>query len=118
MMDEMIAEGQQMRANMILEAAALCIDPIFQVNDIDQAIQLALSVQTLAPRNPIHHFVRATAFYTSEQYDKALVSYNAFLKESSVSEDGRQRAVAMKRKSECEQHLSRNPPSGGAGGGG
>lgn len=117
-MDELIAQERGMRAGMILEAAALCVDPLYQINDIAQAIVLAQDIKALAPSNPIHHFVRATAWYTDKQYDKALEAYRAFLKESSIASDARQRDITRKRMAECEQQIRRNPPEGGAGGNG
>jgi tetratricopeptide (TPR) repeat protein len=117
-MDDLIAKERNMRASMILEAAALCVDPLFQVNDIKQAILLANSIQGLAPNNPIHHFVRATAYYTDHNYEEALASYNAFLKASSIMTDARQRDISRARRAECEQRLRNKPPAGGAGGDG
>ncbi|MBE7493005.1 MAG: hypothetical protein HS108_14785 [Planctomycetes bacterium] len=114
-MDELIAEERGMRASMILEAAALCIDPLFQVNDLQQALVFALQLQALAPRNPVHYFVRATAYYTDGDFAAAKKEYAAFLRDSSVAENATQRRVARQRLMECDEELRR---AGGAGGNG
>lgn len=114
-MDELIAEERGMRASMILEAAALCIDPVFQINDTEQALVFASQVQALAPKNPVHYFVRATAHYTDKNYEAASKEYAAFLKDSSITDNAVQRKLARQRLMECEEELRRK---GGAGGNG
>lgn len=111
-MDQLIAEERGMRAQMILEAAALCIDPIFQINDTELALNFADQLKSLAPNNPIHYFVRATAHYTAKDFAAAKESYNAFLKDSSIV-NGAQRDISRQRILECDEELKR---SGGAGG--
>lgn len=114
-MDELIAEERGMRASMILEAAALCIDPVFQINDTEQALAFAGQLQALAPRNPIHYFVRATAHFTDGDFAAARPEYAAFLRDSSLAENAVQRRIARQRVMECDEELRR---SGGAGGNG
>ncbi|MBX3473452.1 MAG: hypothetical protein KF754_03650 [Planctomycetes bacterium] len=114
-MDELIAEERGMRASMILEAAALCIDPVFQIDDIDQAMVFAEQIKALAPRNPIHYFVRATAYYTDKNFTDAKVEYAAFLRDSSITDNAVQRRIARQRVMECDEELRR---AGGAGGNG
>jgi hypothetical protein len=62
-MDDLISEERDIRYRMILEAAALCIEPLFQVGQVRQAETWATSLKANNPRNPIHHFVLATAYY-------------------------------------------------------
>lgn len=114
-MDELIAEERGMRASMILEAAALCIDPVFQINDTEQALAFAGQLQALSPRNPIHYFVRATAHYTDGDFAAAKPEYAAFLRDSSLTDNAVQRRIARQRAMECDEELRR---SGGAGGNG
>jgi hypothetical protein len=116
-MDELIAEERGMRANMILEAAALTIDPLFQIKDTAQALVFASQLQALAPKNPMHYFVRATAHYTDLDYEAARKEYQAFLRDSSITDNGAQRKIARQRLMECDEELRRNG-SGGAGGNG
>lgn len=114
-MDELIAEERGMRASMILEAAALCIDPVFQIDDLEQALVFAEQIKALAPKNPIHYFVRATAHYTDRNYADAREEYAAFLRDSSIAENAVQRRLARQRLMECDEELRRK---GGAGGNG
>jgi len=114
-MDELIAEEKSMRRAMILEAAALCVDPLFQVNDLDQALVLADQLHKLAPNNPIHQFVKATVYFNKKDWETANVFYTAFLKESSIASDAVQRRVATRRKYECEDKLRRGAAAGGGG---
>jgi hypothetical protein len=111
-MDELIEEERNFRAAMILEAAVLCIDPLFQINDIPQAILWANRIQTLKVGDPIHHFVRGTAYFHGGQYADALDSYNAFLSESSITGDSGRRNMARNRVMQCERYLDRSSGAG------
>lgn len=108
-MDELLAEERGMRATMLLEAASLCIDPVFQLNDHAKAISIAARLKALMPNNPVHHFVKATAYFTGKDYQPALDSYQAFMKESSISEHTFQRGVARQRILECEREIVAGP---------
>ena len=115
-MDELIQEERSMRKLMILEAAALCIDPLFQVNDIDKANLWANEIKALDPSSPIHHFVSATAYYANEDWELALDSYTAFMNASSITEDSNRRTHARTRIFHCEQQLRRSAGAGEADG--
>lgn len=114
-MDQLIAEERDMRMNMILEAAALCVDPLFQQNDHALALVLANNLKALAPDNPIHDFVRATANFAKKDYAAARDSYTAFIKASSVLGDHPQRKVAYLRIEQCDDELRRSAGAGGNG---
>jgi hypothetical protein len=111
-MDDLISEERDIRYRMILEAAALCIEPLFQVGQVRQAETWATSLKANNPRNPIHHFVLATAYYNDGQFEKARDSYVAFLKESSVAQDKNRRDAARTRQRECEANLMRSGSAG------
>ncbi len=114
LMDQLIEEGRAMRRKMVLEAAALVIDPRFQNVDLQQALVFAAELKANAPRDPMHHFVRAAAYFEDKDYEKALNSYSAFMRESSVVQHSSQRGYARSKISECEHHIKVN--SGAAGG--
>ncbi|MCG3183914.1 MAG: hypothetical protein ICCCNLDF_02024 [Planctomycetes bacterium] len=111
-MDELIQSERALRAQMILEAAALCIDPLFQVGDIRKANAWANELKSLDTDDPIHHFVRATAYFQAAEYDSALSEYKAFMTGSSISEHANRRSLARQRIAQCEQHLSRKAGAG------
>jgi hypothetical protein len=113
-MDELIEEERNFRAQMMMEAAVLCFDPLFQVNDIQQAILWADRVRTLKVGDPIHHFIRATAQFHGGMYAEALRSYEAFLEDSSITGDSGRRAVARRRILQCERRIERTAGAGGA----
>lgn len=116
MMDQLIEEERSLRVQMILEAAAMCIDPLFQINDIAQANTWANEVRANIPDNPLHHFVRATAYFEGRRWDEALSEYQAFMRDSSPVEDQNRRSVARQRVMQCETYVSRNATGGeGAG---
>jgi predicted Zn-dependent protease len=106
-MDELIVEDRDIRVTMILEASALCIEPLFQVNDVRKAEAWATRLQASKPNDPIHHFVRATAYFNVGQYEDAVDSYNAYLKESSPTQDSNRRNLARDRKRQCQFEISR-----------
>lgn len=105
-MDELIEQERSMRAQMIMEAAALCIDPLFQVTDIRKANNWANELKSLNPTDPMHHFVRATAYFQTADYDTALTEYRAFMAGSSISEHANRRSLARQRMVHCEQQLN------------
>ncbi|MCB9932567.1 MAG: hypothetical protein H6841_04005 [Planctomycetes bacterium] len=111
-MDELIESERTLRSQMILEAAALCIDPLFQISDIRRANNWANELKSLDLDDPIHHFVRATAYYQTGDYETALQEYQAFMNGSSISEHGNRRSLARQRIAQCEQHLSRKAGAG------
>ena len=115
----LISEGRDERRSLLLEAAALVIDPMFQINDFDKGRTYANSLKSSEPRDPIHYFVSATVDYyqasgeygmtslktAREYYNSAVGNYNSFLNESSVTTDLGRRNVARTRKLECEARL-------------
>lgn len=106
-MDELIEKERTMRAQMILEAAALCIEPLFQVSDIRKANNWANELKSLNPVDPMHHFVRATAYFQDADYETALTEYKAFMTGSSISEHANRRSLARQRIAQCEVELNR-----------
>jgi hypothetical protein len=113
-MDELIEEERNFRAQMMMEAAVLCFDPLFQINDIPQAILWADRVRTLKVGDPIHHFIRATAQFHGGQHADAKRSYEAFLEDSSITGDSGRRSVARQRILQCERHIERSAGEGGS----
>ncbi|MEZ5990794.1 MAG: hypothetical protein R3E76_00370 [Planctomycetota bacterium] len=112
MMDELIQHERGARAYMILEAAATCIEPLFQINDTKRANAWANELQSLNPSNPIHHFVRATAYFQGEDWETAKAEYEAFMQQSSITEDANRRSTARMRILQCEQNLNRKGNAG------
>lgn len=111
-MDELVSEERNLRALMVLEAASLCVEPLFQISDIPAAISWANQYQAMYPSKPMHHFVRATAYYQGKDWEDALREYRAFLRESSITTDDAQRKICRERILQCERELAR---AGGAG---
>lgn len=106
-MDDLISEEQYMRVKMTLEAASLCIDPQFQINDIPRALGYANKLRAMDARNPIHYFVSATAYFQDKDWQAAKASYEAFMRDSSITEDSAQRNICRKRIMECDSNLRR-----------
>lgn len=112
MMDDLIQEGRSVRAYMILEAAATCIEPLFQIRDTKRANAWANELQSLDPSNPIHHFVRATAYFQGGVWDTAKSEYEAFMQQSSITQDASRRSIARMRILQSEQNLKRQGNAG------
>lgn len=111
-MSDVISEERNMRASMVLEAAALCIEPLFQINDTALAEIWASHLQTLKMDDPIHHFVRATAYFNAEMWEDAALSYEAFMKESSITQDANRRNHARERIRQSREAASRSAGAG------
>lgn len=112
MMDELVQEERKIRAQMVLEAAALCIEPLFQINDLRLAIVWANELKTMNDKDPIHLFVAATAYFQDKNYQSALDSYQGFMQASSITLDSQRRRVARERISQCEDFLARKSGAG------
>ncbi|MHC4841738.1 MAG: hypothetical protein ACYTDT_12445, partial [Planctomycetota bacterium] len=52
-MSDLIDEEEQMRSKLVLEAASMCIDPLFQISDIPRALGYANQLRAINGRNPI-----------------------------------------------------------------
>lgn len=111
-MDELVSEERNLRALLVLEAASLCVEPLFQVNDTRGAIRWADQYQAMYPSKPMHHFVRATSYYMGKEYEDALREYQAFMRESSITTDESQRKICRERILQCERELSRAAGAG------
>lgn len=111
-MIELITEERNMRASMILEGAVLCIEPLFQNKDTPLGVRFADDLKALQPGNPIHHLVKATAYFQDADYEKAKLSYQAYLQESSVTQDLPRRTLARERIRQCESNLRREAGAG------
>lgn len=111
-MEELIVQERNMRASMVLEGAVLCIEPLFQNKDTPLGVRFADDLKALQPRNPIHHLVKATAYFYDADYDLAKQSYEAYLQDSSVTEDLPRRNLARERIRQCEIHAKRNAGAG------
>lgn len=111
-MEELIIEERNMRASMILEAAVLCIEPLFQNRDTQLAVRFAEDLKSLRPNDPVHHLIKATAYYNDSRWEDAKFSYEAFLKDSSITEDLGRRNLARQRISQCEMWLRRTAGAG------
>ncbi|MDC1142888.1 hypothetical protein OAU50_07325 [Planctomycetota bacterium] len=104
-MSDLIQEEEQMRAKLVLEAASMCIDPIFQINDIPRALGYARELRSIDGRNPIHYFVSATAYYQDKDWEAAKAAYEAFKRDSSLTEDSNQRNISRQRIMECDMKI-------------
>ena len=111
-MDELIQEEKAVRTEMVLEAAVLCIEPLFQLSDITEANIWANELKSMNPDDPIHHFVRATAYFYTNDFETAKTEYDAFMEVSSITYHANRRSIARMRIMQCDQHLARD---GGAG---
>jgi hypothetical protein len=111
-MDEMVNEERRMRAQMVLEAAALCIDPIFQINDLRLAIVWSNTLKGMNPTDPIYLFVAATAYFQAGEWASARDNYEGFMQASSITRDTTRRQLARRRITQCEQQLSREAGAG------
>jgi tetratricopeptide (TPR) repeat protein len=111
-MAELISEERDMRYRMVLEGAAMCIDPLYQINDLPQANIWAEELRALQPRNALHHFVRATAHFRSEDYETAAREYRAFLDTSSIAENEYRRRLARSRILVAEDRIRRSAGAG------
>lgn len=112
MMDEMMQEERQVRAQMVLEAAALCIEPMFQINDLRLAIVWSNELKSMDQKDPIHMFVAATAYFQDKDYQTAKDNYEGFLQASSITLDSSRRKIARERIMQCEQYLARDAGAG------
>ena len=106
-MNSLITEERSLRQLIILEAAALVIDPLFQINDLEKAIVYAERLRALDSKDPIHHFVLATAYYSGGKWQEAKGTYDAFLRDSSIMQHKQQREIARIRRSECDLEIRR-----------
>ncbi|MCF6228773.1 MAG: hypothetical protein L3J82_08965 [Planctomycetes bacterium] len=106
-MSDLIAEEEEMRSKLVLEAASMCIDPQFQLNDIPRALGYARQLKAMDARNPIHYFVAATAYFQDKDWELAKAAYEAFMSGSSISEDGSQRTISRRRIMECEVRIKK-----------
>jgi hypothetical protein len=111
-MFDLIAEERAVRRQMVLEAAVLCIEPLFQIKDIEKANSWANEMKAMDPNDPIHHFVRATAYFTVDDFKAALPEYEAFMQRSSITEDESRRSIARTRIMQCEKRISRKAGAG------
>lgn len=111
-MDELVQEERQVRSQMVLEAAALCIDPMFQINDLKLAIVWSNELKSMDQKDPVHLFVAATAYFQDEDYQAALDNYNGFMQASSITLDTSRRKVARERIMQCERYLARGSGAG------
>ncbi len=116
---ESVSEERGMRRSIILEECALVIDPLYQNSDLDRALIFAGQLKSLDPKDPIHHFVRATAYYERAarylidkenenavaDYKDGRDEYQAYMRASSVTTDSGQRKVARQRIEECDRHI-------------
>ncbi|MCC6575488.1 MAG: hypothetical protein IT462_17050 [Planctomycetes bacterium] len=105
-MFEAVHEERMLRKSMLLQLCALVVDPMYQVNDLDKAKVYASQLKGMDPRNPIHHFVRATACYEKGEWEEALGEYDAYLKVSSIVEDANLRKHVRDRMDLCRRNLS------------
>ena len=112
MMDELMQEERKVRQQMVLEAAALCIDPLFQINDRRLAIVWANELKSMSQKDPIHLFVAATAYFQDGDYQAAKDNYEGFMQASSITLDSQRRKVARQRIMQCEQYLAREAGAG------
>ena len=106
-MNSLITEERSLRQLIILEAAALVIDPLFQINDLEKAIVYAERLRALDSEDPIHHFVLATAYYSDGKWLEARGTYDDFLRDSSIMQHKQQREIARIRRSECDLEIRR-----------
>ena len=124
-----VREERGMRRAIILEQAAMVIDPLFQLSDLERALVFAAKLKALDVKDPIHHFVRATAYFehaklsmtrkeletAKSDYQNAREEYDAFVRASSIVEEA-MRKRARDRQEDCEQALRRIDVSKNAGG--
>ena len=111
-MDELMQEERKVRTQMVLEAAALCIDPMFQINDLRLAVVWSNELKSMNDKDPIHLFVAATAYYQDEDYQAALDNYEGFMQASSITLDTQRRRISRDRIMQCEQYLAREAGAG------
>ncbi|MCA8914059.1 MAG: hypothetical protein KDB90_01505 [Planctomycetes bacterium] len=111
-MDEMIEDEKALRSQMILEAAALCIDPLFQINDLREANVWAEELKAMDPDDPLHHFVRATAYFMTKEWESAQEEYQAFLNDADISTYANRRKLSRTRIMTCEGNIKRSAGAG------
>ncbi|MCB9894081.1 MAG: hypothetical protein H6839_06525 [Planctomycetes bacterium] len=111
-MDEMIEDEKTLRSQMILEAAALCIDPLFQINDLREANVWAEELKAMDPDDPLHHFVRATAYFMTKDWESARTEYQAFLNDADISTYANRRKLSRTRVMTCEGNIKRSAGAG------
>lgn len=126
---ENVKEERGMRRAIMLEECALVVDPIFQIRNLERALVFAAKLKALDPKDPIHHFVRATAYFESARaaqageelekaksdYQNAREEYDAYLRASSIVEEA-MRKRARARQQDCDTALRRIDVSKNAGG--
>ena len=127
---ESVREERGMRRAIILEQCSLVVDPLYQNPDLEKALLFAAQLKALNPRDPIHHFVRATAYFergaayqagndpesANSDFVNARDEYQAYMRASSVVEDAAQRRRARDRVEECEKFIKAFEISKAAGG--
>ena len=111
-MDELIEDERAIRSQMILEAASLCIDPLFQINDLSEANRWAEELKAMDPDDPLHHFVRATAYFMTQEWEAAVEEYAAFLNDASISKYSGRRTLARSRIMHCENNIKKSAGAG------
>jgi hypothetical protein len=109
---ELVAEEKAVRTRMVLEATVLCVEPLFQISDITEANVWANKLKSMNPDDPIHHFVRATAYFYTDDFETAKSEYEAFMERSSLTDDANRRSIARMRIMQCDQHISRKAGAG------
>jgi hypothetical protein len=126
---ESVREERGMRRAIILEECAMVIDPLYQLCDLEKALVFAAQLKSLDPKDPIHHFVRATAYWerakaslakkenetAKSDYSNARSEYEAYLKASSILDVG-MRKRSRERIDDCEAAERRIDVSKSAGG--
>ncbi len=126
---ESVREERGMRRAIILEEAAMVIDPLYQICDLERALVFAAKLKSMDPKDPIHHFVRATAYWeraksslakketetAKSDFINAREEYDAFIRASSILDDA-MRKRARQRHDDCDSALRRIELSKSAGG--
>lgn len=126
---ESVQEERSMRRAIILEECAMVIDPLYQICDLERALVFAAKLKAMDPKDPIHHFVRATAYFergkasqkrkeletAKSDYLNARDEYEAFVRASSVLDDAMRKRARL-RIEDCDAALRRIDVSKSAGG--
>lgn len=110
-MTEAVREERNMRRTMLLEAAALVIDPVYQINSLSKARIYASKLKAMSPRDPTHYFVLGTAYFENELYESALAEYETYMRASSITEDAAQRKICRQRIQDCKRLMTPAAPS-------
>jgi hypothetical protein len=126
---ESVREERGMRRAIILEECAMVVDPLYQICDLERALVFAAKLKSMDPKDPIHHFVRATAYYerakaflakkenetAKSDFINAREEYDAYVRASSIL-DNALRKRARERHDDCDSALRRIELSKSAGG--